>query len=336
MLNKLAVLVVISVFLLSCNKDKKKRIISQPIKIICAFSAGGGTDQVNRALAEGMKEYLGVQITVQNMIGALGGTAAEYVWKKQPYNGTIIWGLSETVMFLPGNGGHYTTAKDWDYFWACGAPGVVVVKQDSKYNSFQDLLADAKATPGELKVAASVYPGLWSIRWSALEKAAGIKTNILGFTGSNPSLLAVLSGEVDVAHISIGEALPYLQAKKLKPLTMIELDPYDLKDVAVIPSVVDDVPAMKDVLPLPQLIGLAIPAATPLEVKAELKKAFDHAMTSQAIQQVIESQMAIKLALSGEEAKAISAKIESQFNWMLHDLGLAVKNPADLGIPKPE
>jgi len=313
----------------------KSSVITRPVTILVGAAAGGGTDVVSRALAQGLREYLGVQITVQNMLGAGGGTAAEYVWKKKPRDGTVIWGLSETCLFLPGNGGHYTTTKDWEYFWAGGTPGAVIVKNSSKYKTFKDLIDDAKQRPGEIRVAASVQPGLWCTRWMATAQAAGIKTNVLGYTGSNPSLLAALSGEVDVVHVSVGEALPYLQAKQLRALTMIELEPFTIPGVGTIPAVVDILPEMKKVLPMPQLLGIAVPADTPEPVMNELRAAFLHAMKSKAVRTVMKTQLATPLGLYGDEAKKVSKKLESQFNWMLVDLGMAVKNPADLGIEKP-
>lgn len=55
------------------------KVITKPVTLFCAFSAGGGTDQVNRGLAEGMKEYLGVQVNVVNLTGAGGGIAMDKV-----------------------------------------------------------------------------------------------------------------------------------------------------------------------------------------------------------------------------------------------------------------
>ena len=108
----------------------QSKVITRPVNIVCAYSAGGGTDQVNRGLAEGMKEFFGVQVNVINMTGAGGGVAMDYVWQK-PRDGLNILGISETGLFVPANAAHTTTAKDWQWFWAGGSPGVVLVPENS-------------------------------------------------------------------------------------------------------------------------------------------------------------------------------------------------------------
>ncbi len=313
----------------------KSKVFDRPVTIVCAFAAGGGTDLVDRALAEGMKEYLGVQVNVVNMVGGLGGVAMDYVWNK-PRDGYNILGISETGLFLPGNGGHHTTTKDWEYFMAGGSPGVVLVSSNSPYKTFPELLAAAKAKPGQIKVAASVMGGLWSTKWAAITKAAGIKTNILGYNGSHPSIVAGMTGEVDVVHVSAGEALSYLQAGKMRVLAMSELEPFNIPGVGKVPPITDFLPELKKVLPMPQWLGLAVPADTPKPILTEITNAFKHAMDSEPVKKVLESQLAVRYGYYGPKAKSVAQDLESKFNWTLFELGMAKRNPAELGIPEPK
>jgi len=309
-------------------------VITKPVTIACAFSAGGGTDQINRGLAEGMKEYLGVQVNVINVTGGGGAIAMDHVWQK-PRDGLTLLGISETGLFVPANGGHPTTAKDWQWFWAGGSPGVLLVPMESKYKSFAEVVADAKANPGKFKVAASALPGVWSIRWMTICNAAGIKTNVLPYAGSAPSVTASLTGEVDAVHVSVGEALQYMQAKKLRPLVASEIEPVDIPGVGKVAAITDTFPELKKVLPMPQLLGLAVPADTPAPVKAELTKAFDAAMKSEPVKKMLAAQVATPFGWTGDKANQVSISLESKFSWMLVDLNMAKKNPAELGIAKP-
>ncbi len=312
----------------------QQKVITRPVTIVCAFSAGGGTDQVNRGLAEGMKEPLGVQINVVNMTGGGGAIAMDHVWQK-PRDGQTILGISETGFFIPANAGHHTTAKDWQWFWAGGSPGVLLVPMDSKYKTFKDLVDDAKARPGQVKVGASVLPGVWSIRWMSITTTAGIKTNVLPYAGSAPSVTAALTGEVDAVHVSVGEALQYMQAKKLRPIIASEVEPVNVPGVGKVQPITDIFPDLKKVLPMPQLLGIAIPIDTPDTIKGAITRAFTAAMNSSAVKKILEAQVATPFGWSGEKANAISKSLESKFSWMLVDLKLAKKNPAELGIPKP-
>jgi tripartite-type tricarboxylate transporter receptor subunit TctC len=86
---------------------------------------------------------------------------------------------------------------------------------------------------------------------------------------------------------------------------------------------------------MPQLLGMAVPMDTPKEIKDEITKAFEAAMKSSAVKKVLEAQVATPFGWSGDKANAMSKSLESKFSWMLVDLNLAKKNPAELGIPKP-
>ncbi len=308
--------------------------ITKPVTIVCSFGAGGGTDLVNRALAEGMKDYLKVQVNVQNMPGAGGGIAQEHIWQK-PRDGLTILGCSETNLMIPANAAHTTTAKDWQYFWAGGSPGVVMVRANSPYRDFASLVAFAKANPRKLKVAAAVLPGVWSLKWITLTKAAGIETTVLPYGGSAPALAAAMTGEADVLHVSAGEALSYLQSGALRALVATETFALDIPKVGKIDPITNMFPELKAVLPMPQLLGIAIPADTPAAIKDQITKAFEFAMVSEPVKKILASQLADTFGYSGDKANDLARAMESKFSWAMLDLGIAKKNPADLGIPKP-
>jgi len=310
------------------------QVIDKPVTIVCSFGAGGGTDLVNRALAEGMKEALGVQVNVQNMGGAGGGIAMDYVWQK-PRDGLTILGCSETNLMVPANAAHTTTAKDWTYFWAGGSPGLVMVPAKSPFKTWNDLVKFAKANPKKLKVAAAVLPGVWSLKWLTVAKAAGIETTILPYSGSAPALTGVLTGEADVLHISVGEARGYLQTGALRALVATEPEVLNAGKIGKWDPITKTLPSLKGQLPMPQLLGLAIPADTPADVKAQLTKAFDAAMKSDAVTKILESQVATPFGYSGAKADELSRAMESKFSWAMVELGIAKVDPASIGIPKP-
>jgi len=165
--------------------------------------------------------------------------------------------------------------------------------------------------------------------------AAGVKTNVLPYAGSAPSVTAALTGEVDIVHVSVGEALQYMQAKKLRPLIASEVEGTDIPGVGKVQPITDFYPELKKVLPMPQLLGIAIPMDTPKEIKDEITKAFNAAMKSDSVKKVLDAQVAAPFGWSGDKANDMSKSLESKFSWMLVDLNLAKKNPAELGIPKP-
>jgi tripartite-type tricarboxylate transporter receptor subunit TctC len=180
-----------------------------------------------------------------------------------------------------------------------------------------------------------VLPGVWSIRWISITTTAGIKTNVLPYAGSAPSVTAALTGEVDAVHVSVGEALQYMQAKKLRPIIASEVEPVNIPGIGKVEPITNIFPELKKVLPMPQLLGMAIPMDTPEPIKGAITRAFTAAMNSAALKKILEAQVASPFGWSGEKANAMSKSLESKFSWMLVDLKLAKKNPAELGIPKP-
>jgi len=81
------------------------------INIIVYAAAGGATDLSNRAIAEGLKGPLGVDVVASNMPGAMGGTAVNYVWTSK-HDGYVFAGVSEGYLGQCVLGIHHTTAKD--------------------------------------------------------------------------------------------------------------------------------------------------------------------------------------------------------------------------------
>ncbi len=307
---------------------------TRPIEISCFAGAGGGTDTTDRAIAKAMEPFLGVPINVVNRTGGAGGVALNAVWSK-PHDGYAWGGFSESILPAPVMGGHHTSAKDWVYYMVGGAPGVVSVRSDSKFKTLAQLVEAAKASPGKVKASASATGGIWHTKLIALESGTGIKFNFVPFNGSHPSQVAAITGEVEVVLTSISEQAELVKAKKLVPLAMVELKPYDFPGVGTIPAAVDSYPDVAKLLPLDQWLGFALPADTPQAVIKKVDDAFAKAMETKAIKDLAKNRNMTLYGYYGDKAKGVANKMESVWNWTLYDLGIAKKSPAEFGIPKP-
>jgi tripartite-type tricarboxylate transporter receptor subunit TctC len=307
---------------------------TRPIEISCFASAGGGTDTTDRAIAKAMEPFLGVTINVVNRTGGAGGVAMNAVWS-QPHNGYYWGGFSESILPAPVMGGHHTSAKDWIYYMVGGAPGVISVRPDSEFKTLEDLVKAAKAKPEELKASASATGCIWHTKLIALENGAGIKFNFVPFNGSHPSQVAAMTGEVDVVLTSISEQAELVKAKKLVPLAMVELGPYDFPGVGTISAAVDTYPDVAKLLPLDQWLGFALPADVPKEVIEKIDDAFKKAMETDAIKELAQNRNMTLYGYYGEKAQEVARGMESVWTWTLYDLGIAQKSPEEFGIPKP-
>lgn len=124
---------------------------AKPVTIIVPFSAGGGTDITTRTLAAPMAEALGVEIVVKNTAGA-GGTIGAAETARARADGYTIGMMPVGPMTTqPHLRALPYGPESFDYICqAYSAPSSLVVRQDSPFKSFQEMLAHAKANPGDL------------------------------------------------------------------------------------------------------------------------------------------------------------------------------------------
>ena len=322
---------------IACKSDRetsRRAWPQRPIQISCFADAGGGTDTVCRAMAAAMEGPLGVKINVTNRPGGAGGIAMNYVWSRD-HDGYNWGGFSETILPAGVMGGHDTTARDWTYYMVAGAPGVLSVSNSSPIRSLADFVAAAKANPGGVRVAAAVTGGLWHTKLVVLAKAAGIELNVLPYKGSNPSQLAVLSGEADAVLTSVSEQAELIKEGKLVPLAMVEAQAYEFPGYGTIPAASADYPQVAQV-PVRQWLGFALPADTPADVLAQVDAAFEKAIASPEIAQLAKSRQLSLLGLHGVEANSLAQRMESAWTWLLQEQGMAQVSPEQLKIPRPQ
>lgn len=318
--------------LAGCQTQKK--FPDRAINVTVFSTAGGGTDLTARALSAEMEKELGGKFNVSNMPGGSGGVGATYVSAKEP-DGYNILGCSEGLFPLAVLNASETTSKDWEYFLFGGTPAVLSVREDSKYNTVEEVIADMKANPGKISLANSQVGCIWDIKAALLQEAAGIDYKFIPYQGSNPSILACLNGEVDVIITGVGEQSEFLAAKKLKPLALIELEDGNVPGYDNVPSIVKAVPAMKDKLPVDQVVGFAIPAAVPAETLKILTDAFVKAVDSDSVKEYAKTKHIVIKGLYGQEAKAYAQEMEKLFSWVLFDKGVATISPEKFGIERP-
>ncbi len=168
----------------------------------------------------------------------------------------------------------------------------------------------------------------------AFEKGTGTKFNFIPYDGSAPAQNAALTGEVSVIITSIAEQAQLIRGGQLKPLAMLEAEPFTI-DSVTIPSSFPNYPLLAEYLPLRQSIGFAIAKEAPQYAKDKITEAFKKAMDTQAVKDFGKSNFYILAGLYGNEANTLMNNLESSFAWTLHELGSARVNPDSLGIPKP-
>ncbi len=245
------------------------------IKLIVPWAAGGGTDTVARILAPEVEKVLGQNIVVMNKPGGNGAVGHTFGAQAKPDGYTITLGTTEmsTVHLLGLSDFSY---RDFDPICLVATgPGCMAVLDSSPYDSLQDIIADAKERPGEVKVSSIGVGGIWNLVAVGLCKKADVEMNILPYNGGGPAVVAALGGHVDAASVGFMEALPQVLDGKMRFLGVAsdERVPY-----------YPDYPTFKEQgvdLALGAYWGIMVPKDVPAEIKKTISKAFQKAVSSQ-------------------------------------------------------
>ncbi|WP_108659184.1 Bug family tripartite tricarboxylate transporter substrate binding protein [Acuticoccus kandeliae] len=309
---------------------------TRPITNVVVWSAGGGTDTVNRLIMAEMEKAMDrATINTVNRTGGVGGSnGMSYVFG-QPSDGYTLVGLSESVVTAAVQGGWDQRIGVWDIFIVGGSPDLISVTANSDYDSLEALIEAAKANPGSIRAGASAAGSIHHLNLLALENGSGAKFNYIPYDGSAPAQNAAVAGEVELVVTSLAEQQQLIQAGRLKPLAMLTPDGFTFEGVGDIPSAFDTFPDLSQYLPISQAIGFGIKSDAPDDVKATITEAFNTAMASDAIKEFGQKNFYKLSGASGEESAKIFDNLESLFAWTLWELDAATVDPETLGIPKP-
>jgi tripartite-type tricarboxylate transporter receptor subunit TctC len=193
---------------------------AKPVRIIAPFPPGGSVDLIARLVANDLAKPLGQQIIVDNRTGASGIIGMEAA-KHAPPDGYTL--LVNTLPFVT-NHLVYDKAPDPINDFApvsllCSVASVLVVHPSLPVNSMKDLIALARSKPGVITYATAGAATNPHIAGELLNNLAKIKLFAVHYKGGGPATIATLSGETQDYYVnSIPDALPQIQAKKLKAL----------------------------------------------------------------------------------------------------------------------
>jgi len=214
--------------------NAQEKFPSRPIQIINPYDAGGGIDLHLRPLATIMERALRQACVVQNKPGAGGKVGFQFASKAKADGYTIV-GSTPAMISLPevdllfGRPQVFTADMFVTVALMSSEPLVLVVQGTSPWKNINDLIAAAKAEPGKLQYSSAGPYGPSHIPTEMFAKEAGIKLKHVPYTGSGPSLTALLGGHVDLylsppsiatAHMKKGtlKALGITSAKRHKYL----------------------------------------------------------------------------------------------------------------------
>ncbi len=244
---------------------------NKPITMIIAYAPGGGTDLVGRLIAPYIEKYLGnnARIIVSNKAGAGGGIGFAELAKSAPDGYTIGFLNTPNLISIPIERQSTFHWKDYDLIGnLIDDPGAFTVHTSSEFKTLKDLVVYAKANPGKVTVGSTGVGSDDHLAMLFFEKAAGVKLTHVPYKGSGETRAAVVSGQLVVGAINVGEALAYIKGGS--PMRMI--GQMSLKRTVLAP----DTPTFAEQgynMESASLRGLAALKGLPPEIRERLVKA---------------------------------------------------------------
>src|SRR5688572_30095770 len=172
---------------------------TKPIRIVVGFAAGGPTDVIARIIGQDMSAMFGQSVVVDNRTGANSLIATEVVAGANADGYTVLFAsLSHNVnaILLPKTVKYSPLKSFTPVSLAAVLPLLLVTRTDAPFNSVPELIALAKAKPGELTYGSAGNGGSAHLAAALLETSAGVKMTHVPFRGNAPALAEILGGRV--------------------------------------------------------------------------------------------------------------------------------------------
>lgn len=249
--------------------------------LIVGFAPGGSADIIARIVAQELTQSLGHPVVVDNRPGAAGVIASTAVAAARADGYTLLLATSgiagSNALF---SNLKYDTLKSFSPVANLGAsPIVVVVPGASPFKSLNDVLAAARKAPGKLNYAAggggATTP---SMAAEFLKNETRTSMQLITYKGSAPALMALASGELDLAFDIPSSALPLVQSGKLRAIAVTTKN--RASTLPDIPTVAETVAPGFEVT---GWFGVMAPAGTPPDIVARLNKDIHAALAKPAV-----------------------------------------------------
>jgi len=193
----------------------------KPIRMIVPFPPGGGVDYIGRIVGQKLSERLGQQVAIDNRAGASGIIGLQALVAAAPDGYTIAAASAGPLVINPHIFAKlpYDSLRDFTHIAnMSNFPYLLVTHPSLPVKNVKELIALAKARPGEITYSSPGAGGGQHLATALFNSMAKVQMLHIPYKGNAPSVVAVLSGEVQLTHSSIPSILPHVRAGKVRAL----------------------------------------------------------------------------------------------------------------------
>jgi tripartite-type tricarboxylate transporter receptor subunit TctC len=240
---------------------------NRPVKLIVPFPPAGATDIVGRIVAQKLGEQMGQSVVVENKPGAGGSIGSDLVAKSTPDGYTLLMATSSThsigpvLQKLP-----YDPLKDFaPITHVANVPNVLVVSPVLPVTSVQELIAYAKARPGQLNFASSGVGTIVHLNGELFKMLAGVDLVHVPYKGTALSIPDVANGSVAMLFDSLASVQPHIKSGRVRPIAVNAQ-----KRSALLPEIPTLAEAGMPAFDRYTWFGMFAPAGTPRDIVARV------------------------------------------------------------------
>jgi tripartite-type tricarboxylate transporter receptor subunit TctC len=307
--------VVIGALALAGPPARAQSYPNKPIRVVVPYAAGGAVDALARMIAAKLTDGVGQPVIVENRAGAGGNNGADQVAKSPPDGYTVLQNTNGQAISpalyrsLP-----FDPLKDFmPVIQLVGTSTVLVANPKFPAKSLKELIALAKEKPGKFNYGMTGVGNSLHLTMEMLKRAAGIDLMAIPYRGDAPLNTALIAGEVDVAIVPIGTAVPLIEGGQLRALAV---------NSANRSPALPDVPTVaEEAIPGFEAAGWQgwfVPARTPRDVVAYLQR--------ETAKVIADPQMQSRLKTMGNEpVGSTSEAFEARFKSDLAKFAKVVK-----------
>src|SRR5436190_5341867 len=257
---------------------------NKPIKMIVPFAPGGASDFVARIISPKLGEALGTSIVIENKAGASGNIGMDAAAKAAADGYTIYLGNIGTIAINPAVFRDLSVNPQKDFIAVtivADVPSILIANPSVPANTVGELVALAKAKPGELNFASPGSSTLNRLEMEQFMKLAGVKIVHIPYKGgAGPAVTGMLGGETQVMFVTLSSAISFVQAGRLKPLGISTT-----KRIDALPQVPTMIEAGFPDMVSSSWQGVFVPAGTPRPIVEKLHAALLSTMESPEVKQ---------------------------------------------------
>jgi tripartite-type tricarboxylate transporter receptor subunit TctC len=281
----------------ACGAASAQQYPTKPVRVVIVFAPGGATDVVGRVAFQKVGDQLNQQFIIDNRAGAGGTIGAAFVAKSPP-DGYTLMVYSTTLLAnahlyrkLP-----YDSLKDFVGITPVARlVNALVVHPSMPVHSVKDLIALAKAHPGEIAYGSAGVGALQHLSSSLFASMAGIKLVHVPYKGGGPAAVACASGEIQMLLTPASEVFAHIQSHRVRPIAVSSSS--RISQFPELPTIAETLPGYE----FSSWMGTFAPAGTPRAIVEKLNLELKKAVADPDVAQNLASQTLDPMYMTLEE-----------------------------------